>query len=398
VTAAHEPVRVVQSFAEWLPLTQTWLFGQLRHLPPALVESHVVCERTSNLDQFPLPNIHDLLSRGRVEWLWDVGLRRLGVRRHLGLLVRVGRRARARVVHSHFGHVGWGDAGGAQRLGAAHVVTFYGHDLSLPEREPEWGARYRQMFASASLVLAEGSHMAGRIAQLGCPTHKLRVHHLGVRVGDIRYAPRRWSPGEPLRVLIAASFREKKGIPYALEAIARLRRELPVEVTVIGDAGPQPAFAAEKARILRTIAEHRLDGCVRLLGYQSHATVFDHAYRHHVFLSPSVTARDGDTEGGAPVTIAEMAATGMPIVSSRHCDIPEVVRDGVTGLLAAERDVDGLVARLRWLVTNPDAWRPMLDAARRHVEAEYDAERQGSRLAALYLDAAHDAPVPHGHG
>jgi colanic acid/amylovoran biosynthesis glycosyltransferase len=309
--------------------------------------------------------------------------------------VRVGRRTGARVVHSHFGHVGWGDADGARRLGAAHVVTFYGHDLSLPQREPAWGARYHEMFERAALVLAEGSHMAARIAALGCPPHKLRVHHLGVRVGDIRYVPRRWTPGTPLRVLIAASFREKKGIPYALEALARLRRDVPVEVTVIGDAGEQPAFVAEKTRILRTIAERRLDGCVRLLGYQPHAAVFEQAYRHHVFLSPSVTASDGDTEGGAPVTLTEMAATGMPIVSSRHCDIPEVVHDGVTGLLAAERDVDGLVERLRWLVASPDAWRPMLDAGRRHIEAEYDAERQGTRLAALYHDAARDA-VPDG--
>ena len=388
MSAAGRPLPVLHSFSDWLPLTQTWLFGQLRHLPPADVESHVVCERTSNLDRFPLPNIHELLGRGRIEWLWDVALRRLGVRRHLGLLVRVGRRTGARVVHSHFGHVGWGDAGGARRLGAAHVVTFYGHDLSLPEREPEWGARYREMFAGAALVLAEGSHMASRIAALGCPREKLRVHHLGVRTGAIRYAPRRWAPGTPLRVLIAASFREKKGIPIALEALARLRRELPLEVTIIGDAGEHPAFLAEKARILRTIAEHDLGGCVRLLGYQPHSAVFEHAYRHHVYLAPSLTAADGDSEGGAPVTITEMAATGMPIVSTRHCDIPEVVLDGVTGLLAGERDVSGLVERLRWLVAHADGWRPLLDAGRRRVEEEYDAERQGARLAALYREAA----------
>ena len=64
--------------------------------------------------------------------------------------------------------------------------------------------------------------------------------------------------------------------------------------------------------------------------------------KHDVFLAPSVTASNGDTEGGAPVAIIEMAASGMPIVSTRHCDIPSVVLDGVTGLLAAERDSEGL--------------------------------------------------------
>ncbi len=52
--------------------------------------------------------------------------------------------------------------------------------------------------------------------------------------------------------------------------------------------------------------------------------------RHHLFLSPSVTAPDGDSEGGAPVSIIEAAATGMPVVSTTHCDIPQAVDDGVT--------------------------------------------------------------------
>jgi len=75
-----------------------------------------------------------------------------------------------------------------------------------------------------------------------------------------------------------------------------------------------------------------------MLGFQPHAILFEEAYKNHIFLSPSVTALDGDTEGGAPVTIIEMAATGMPIISTKHCDIPEVIKDGVTGFLANERD------------------------------------------------------------
>ena len=73
---------------------------------------------------------------------------------------------------------------------------------------------------------------------------------------------------------------------------------------------------------------------MRLLGYVSRETLREEAYEHDVFLAPSVTASNGDTEGGAPVAIIEMSASGMPIVSTNHCDIPSVVLDGVTGLLA----------------------------------------------------------------
>ena len=89
-------------------------------------------------------------------------------------------------------------------------------------------------------------------------------------------------------------------------------------------------------------------------------------------------------KGGAPVSIIEMAATGMPIVSTNHCDIPEVILDGVTGLLAEERDVSGLVTHLQHLVKYPEQWLDMVKAGRNHLEAEYDVQIQSARLAAIY--------------
>jgi len=73
----------------------------------------------------------------------------------------------------------------------------------------------------------------------------------------------------------------------------------------------------------------------------------------------------------------------MPIISTRHCDIPEVTQDGVTGLLAEEKDVEGLLIHLEAL--NPKGWEPMLRASRQHIELEYDA-RQAESLARIYRE------------
>jgi len=295
------------------------------------------------------------------------------------------------VLHSHFGFVGWRDLGVARGLGLAHVVTFYGVDvLFYPTMDPRWRERYREMFAEVDAVLCEGPHMGRAIVALGCPPAKMRVHHLGVDLALIPYEPRRWNPAEPLRVLLSGSFREKKGFPYALEALCRLRRSVPVEITIIGDEHGEPRTIREKEKILETIARCGLGDVTRLLGYQPYRKVMEEAGRHHVFLSPSVTAADGDTEGGAPVSLIEMSASGMMVVSTTHCDIPGVILHGKTGLLAPERDVDALAAHLEWIAANPGAWRPMQDAGRAHMEAEFDAKRQGDRLGAIYreLDAA----------
>jgi colanic acid/amylovoran biosynthesis glycosyltransferase len=306
----------------------------------------------------------------------------------------VTRRTRARVLHSHFGFVGWRDLGVSRGLGIAHVVTFYGVDvLFYPTMDPRWRDRYREMFAEVDAVLCEGPYMGRSIVALGCPPEKMRVHHLGIDLSLIPFEPRSWRPGEPLRVLLSGSFREKKGFPYALEALARLRRSVPLEITIIGDEHGEPRTIREKQKILDTIERGELSGCTRLMGYQPYRTVMDEARRHHVFLSPSVTAADGDTEGGAPVSLIEMSASGMMIVSTTHCDIPGVILDGKTGLLAPERDVDTLVAHLEWIITHPERWLEMQRAGRAHMEAEYDAHRQGERLASIYRELA----AAHGH-
>jgi colanic acid/amylovoran biosynthesis glycosyltransferase len=381
-------VVVVQSVQRWLPQTETWLYTQVKFLP-ADIESHVACTRTENLDQFPYPRVHALLDLPRWQHVWDRAMRRLRIRNHLRFLYQTARRTHARVLHSHFGFVGWRDLGVSRGLGIAHVVTFYGVDvLFYPTMDPRWKDRYREMFEEVDLVLCEGPFMGDSILALGCPKEKMRVHHLGVDLSLIPFEPRVWKRGETLRVLLAGSFREKKGFPYALEALARLKRSVPVEVTVIGDEHGEPRTIREKEKILETIERGELSGCTRLLGYQPYRTVMEEARRHHVFLSPSVTAADGDTEGGAPVALIEMSASGMMIVSTTHCDIPGVIRDGTTGLLAPERDVDALVAHLEWLVSNPARWPELQRAGRAHIEAEFDAARQGERLAAIYRELA----------
>ncbi|MFC1620015.1 glycosyltransferase [Candidatus Neomarinimicrobiota bacterium] len=360
------------------------MYSQIHYLPPD-VECHIVCERTENLDQFGLPNIHCLYEQSRWWYLWDKGLRKLRLRRHLGFYVQQARRHDTQLLHSHFGNIGWADQGAAKRVGIKHVVTFYGRDVNLiPTQDPRWHDRYRELFTSVDLILCEGPFMAQSIAALGCPEEKIAVHHLGVRIDKIAFKPRTWKQGELLRILIASTFREKKGIPYAIEAIGQLQNQPPMEVTIIGDAKNVQEEQREKEAILQAITKYNLERNVRFLGFQSFGVMLEEAYQHHIFISPSVTASDGDTEGGAPISLIEMAATGMPIISTTHCDIPEVVCHGKSGWLAPERDAEAIAKYLRWWIEHPEGWGSMLSAGRHHIMKHFDARAQGEKLAALY--------------
>ncbi|NES21168.1 MAG: colanic acid biosynthesis glycosyltransferase WcaL [Symploca sp. SIO3E6] len=381
----NKKIKVIQSYPVWQELTQIWLYNLVHYLPDT-IESHIVCERTKNLDQFWVPNIHALMDSPKWRYYWDKGLRKLKIRRHLQFLVDVAKRENATILHSHFGHLGWENLDAAKLAGLKHVVSFYGWEMtSLIKNEPHWRQRYQDMFNKVDLVLAcEGPYMAQCIVDLGCPPEKVKVNRLSVISGEIAFKPREWYPGEPLKVLIAASFREKKGITYALEALGQFQERVPLEITLIGDANSEPRSQQEKQKIMAVIDKYKLQNKVRMLGYQPYPVFFEEAYKHHIFLSPSINASDGDTEAGIPYALVDMAATGMPIVSTKNCDIPSLILNGVRGLLAEERDVPGLITHLQWLVDNPEKWYDMVVAARDYVQGEYDAHIQGEKLAELY--------------
>jgi colanic acid/amylovoran biosynthesis glycosyltransferase len=311
-------------------------------------------------------------------------MRKLRIRNHLEFLVKIGRQLGANIVHSHFGQVAWANLGAVRELGAKHVVTFYGLDVNMLPRQPLWRNRYAALFQEADLFLCEGPHMADCLKSLGCPAGKVRVQHLGIPVDQIRFEPRRWRLGDPLRILIAATFRQKKGIPDALEMVGRLQQDQPVEVTIIGGATDEPRSLEEEILIRQILAKYGLDGCVRMLGFQPHSVLWAEAYRHHVFLSPSVTAADGDTEGGAPVSIIEMAASGMPVISTTHCDIPEVLRPEAARFLAPEHNPEALLEIAKSLVRDWPALESPLRVLRTYIETEFDATRQGLRLIEHY--------------
>ena len=358
---------------------------------PDGVDKHIVCRGVRNLDQFGLPNIHSFKNMSRWEFInmiaYALPQLRVHFRRQVGILLWVAKRTKANILHSHFGNMGWWDMKAAKKANLKHIVTFYGQDVTrLPKVYPVWLERYREMFQHVDCVLCEGSHMKQAVMELGCPEHKVKVHHLGIRIEKIPFRPRRWMPNTSLRVLIAASFREKKGIPYAIQALGRLQNDVALEITVIGDATSAAGSRAEKKKIIATVNECNLKEKLRFLGFQPYNVMLAEAYKHHIFLSPSVTASDGDSEGGAPVSIIEMAASGMLVVSTYHCDIPGVINNRVTGLLAPERDVDGLVGHLKWSVINPEKWGEMLQASRTHIQKEFNAHIQGERLFMIYRD------------
>jgi colanic acid/amylovoran biosynthesis glycosyltransferase len=106
----------------------------------------------------------------------------------------------------------------------------------------------------------------------------------------------------------------------------------------------------------------------------------------HVCIQPSRVASDGDTEGGAPTVLLEMQAVGIPVVSTRHADIPFVVAEPER--LAAEGDVDGLAEELvRVSEVSESEWTALGERGRAFVESRHDARVVAAELERVYREA-----------
>ena len=376
--------RVIHDCARWLPLTQNWIYETVRRLPDR-ASSVVLCTETENSEDFAGPRIIC-----PYEESWPVAVRRVvfeSVRRRrmcgrrIAALSALDADSLPTVVHSHFGTQAWQALPDLRALGIPQVVGFYGFDATfLPDSNPEWIDRYAELFDYVSAVIAEGPNMADTIVNLGCPREKVHVIHLGAATEEISFQPRVWNGDGPLRVLMAAAFREKKGLSYGVRAVGALKDKVPIELTIVGDAGEDQ----EKQRILRAIRDTGLESHTALPGFMSFDALMQTASQHHVFLAPSVTADNGDSEGGLPYTLAVMAASGIACIGSRHADIPELIRHGETGMLADEHDVEGLAAAITELIDDRNRWDSILKAARAHVESEFDAWHTAESWAAVY--------------
>ena len=106
---------------------------------------------------------------------------------------------------------------------------------------------------------------------------------------------------------------------------------------------------------------------------------------YHVFIHPSCYAANRDCEGGAPIVILDAEATGMPVIATTHCDIPEEVLHNVTGLLSAEKDVSALAESIStFYKMSNETYQQFSNAARKHVVEKFNIQVCANQLQAVY--------------
>ncbi|MBM4430074.1 MAG: glycosyltransferase, partial [Chloroflexi bacterium] len=265
------------------------------------------------------------------------------------------------VVLAEFGPAG---ARVARACSEAHiplVVHFHGADAYKPRWTQDQRASYREMFKLAAASVAVSRHTIEQLVELGAPRQRIFWNPCGVDVDWFRGGDP--AAAQPTFVFVGR-FVEKKGPHLTLLAFSEVFRHCPqARLMMIGDG---PLLEACRQLTVALGLEHG----VRFAGVRSRLDVALCMRQARAFVLHAIRASNGDMEG-TPVSVLEAAASGLPVVSTRHGGIPEAVLDGQTGFLMAEGDVAGMAKRMTELVESPSLAAQLGLQGREHMVRNY---------------------------
>ncbi|MEM7796535.1 MAG: glycosyltransferase [Cyanobacteria bacterium P01_C01_bin.118] len=282
------------------------------------------------------------------------------------------------IIHCQFGTQSYRGMAFKQLLSPTPklLVMFRGFDISYYVKQ-NGPTVYKRPFQYTDYCLANCNFFRQRVIDLGWPADKIAVHFSGLDVGKFRLRLRQPDPTNNIHIATTGRLVEKKGIEYAIRAVAQVARQYPkLTYSIIGD-GPL------RERLQAVIHELNAQAYIHLVGWKNEAEIIQILDQCHLFIAPSVTAKDGNQD--APINVLKEAmAMGLPVISTDHGGIPELVEDGLSGHLVPERDVDSLVNKLNDLLTHPEQWPAMGQAGRAFVERHYDLHRLNDLLVQRY--------------
>lgn len=257
------------------------------------------------------------------------------------------------------------------------LTTFHGYDLTkyLNKRHKDI---YNKLFTEGDHFLPVSETWKQLLIKLGCKKEKISVFHMGVDLHNYTKLP---SPekinSSILRIITVGRLTEKKGIEYSIRAIAELNKKYNnLEYLIIGEGELRPYLES-------VITKLDLQN-VKLCGAMPRNKAASLIAASDIFILTSVTSEDGDKEG-IPVSIMEAMALSLPVISTNHSGIPELVENNLSGFLVPERNISQIVQKIEVLITKPELRKQFGLEGRKIIENKFNLRTINQRLA-LFLE------------
>ncbi len=255
------------------------------------------------------------------------------------------------------------------------VVCFRGADITSHLEKEQ--AMYKKLFVQGDLFLPVCDYFKNRLIDLGCDSDKIIVHHSAIDCAQFFFKTRKIPKDGIIRCVSVCRLVEKKGIDFAIKAIASVAEKHPnIHFTIVGD-GP------ERKNLEQLVKKLKIEDKVTFNGWAMQADVVSILSKSHIFLLPSRTGSDGNEEG-IPNALKEAMATGLISVGTWHAGNAELIQDKVSGFLVAEKNEIELAQAIEHIIEHPESWEAIGRAARKTVKDHFETKRSIQKLEKIF--------------
>ncbi|MGV8813807.1 MAG: glycosyltransferase [Gelidibacter sp.] len=260
------------------------------------------------------------------------------------------------------------------------IITFHGHDAHFKNEKvfKQLQNHYKILFDVSDFITVNTTYLKNIVVALGCQEEKLCVIPMGI---DIDYfktnVTKELSNQNNVKLISIGRLIEIKGFEYAIHAVRLLvDRDVSVNYTIVGD-GVLLKSLQNKIEILK------LENHVKLVGEKSQTEIKRALGEHHIYLMSSITDSKGSSETQGVVT-AEAQAMGLPVIAFNIGGIPYTIRDGETGIMVREKDVEAYAQAILKLINHPDRYQLMSEQARKFVVTNFSNKIMTACFTSLY--------------
>lgn len=245
---------------------------------------------------------------------------------------------------------------GIQYSLTAHAMDIYVDPVMLPEKIS--GAAFVATCTAYNQAHLRSLSTNGSREKIKCIYHGLDTSYYNPPLNGL--------PGDPSNLILSVGqLKEKKGFTYLLQACQILKEDgYTFKCQIVGD-GPM------RAELENQISNLGLSEVVELCGALPHEKVIEKYSQATIFVLPAVTASDGDRDG-IPNVILEALAMKLPVVSTEHSGIPEVIVHGNNGLLVKSKDSLSLAKALGSLMDQQSLRKHLGETGRKTVLEKFD--------------------------
>jgi len=280
-------------------------------------------------------------------------------------LVRFLKNEKIDIVLAEYGIIGVKVMQACRDANVSLVVHFHGFDASRYDVIEKYKREYKKLFEIASAIIVVSKEMMNTLIHLGAPKENLFHNVYGVDVSSFGRSNLLTSPPHFLAV---GRFVEKKAPYLTILAFEKLVKKYPkAKLIMVGEG----ILLNVSKQLVQSLG---LEKQVDFLGAQSHSKVAELMKQSRAFVQHSIKSGDGDSEG-TPVGILEACASGLPVISTRHAGIKDVVIEGTTGFLVDEGDIVGMAKYMELILDNPKDAKSIGESGRKYIIENHTMEK-----------------------